>query len=231
MKDQSSPNTTQPPPTPTPDGTEDGSFLTTKDKAPDAKAAPATDKAADSKPTDKPAEAPAGAPEKYGDFKLPDGYKFDDAQLKTAQDLFKSNNLTQEQAQAFVDYYAKNSLQAASAPYEAWANLQKQWTNEIQDRFPGEKSTQVRSMITGVIDNVLPPTLAKNFRNALNLTGAGSNPDVVEALSIMLRPLSEGTPVRGGGPSPAGQNAPGTSTKPTIAEAMYPHLVGNRPQS
>jgi hypothetical protein len=202
--------------TPTPETSTDGdSFLTKKADAPPPPKPPA---AAESKP-----EAPAGAPDKYGDFKLPDGYQFDPAQLTQAQTLFKEAGLSQEQAQKYVDFYAENSLQAAKAPYDMWANLQKEWTTEISNRFPGEKSTAVKSMISSVIDTTLPPTLAKGLRQALDITGAGSHPDVVEALSILLKPLSEGTPVRGGKPSPAGQVAP-DAAPPSIAEAIYGHL-------
>ena len=210
LKDQS-PSTTH-----TPEQTPEGdSFLTKPETKPEVKP--------EAKPEDKKPDAPTGAPEKYADFKLPDGYQFDKAMLEQAQNLFKENGLSQDQAQKLVDFYAANGLQAAEAPYKEWANLQKQWTDQIAERFPGEKSTQVKSMISNVIDTVLPPSLAKGLRTALDITGAGSHPDVVEALSIMLKPLSEGTPVRGGGPSPAGQKAP-DAAPPSIADALYGHL-------
>ena len=210
MKDQSPPNST-----PTPENQPDGdSFLTKSDKVDPAKPAP--------EPDQKPV-APTAAPEKYDDFKLPDGYQFDGDALTKAQALFKEAGLPQEVAQKYVDFYAENALQAAKAPYDAWANLQKEWTGEIANRFPGEKSNEVKSMISSVIDTTLPPTLAKGLRQALDVTGAGSHPDVVEALSIMLKPLSEGTPVRGGRPSPEGQKAPDAGP-PSIAEAIYGHL-------
>jgi hypothetical protein len=216
LKDQSPGNTT-PTPEPKPEG---DSFLTGK-KEP-AKTEDKTTEPAKTEDKTK-TESVVGAPEKYEDFKLPDGYQFDKASLTDAQTLFKDLNLTQEQAQKAVDLYAKNSLSAAEAPYKAWADLQKEWTGEIANRFPGDKSTAVKSMISGVIDTVLPPSLAKGLRTALDITGAGSHPDVVEALSILLKPLSEGTPVRGNGPSKEGQVAPG-SGPPSIADALYGHL-------
>jgi hypothetical protein len=214
LKDQSPGNTT-PSPEPKPEG---DSFLTGKTEKPEAPKAP--DPKADAPKPD----APVGAPEKYADFKLPDGYQFDKPALDQALVTFKEMNLTQDQAQKFVDLYAKHSLEAASAPYREWANLQKTWTDQIAERFPGEKSTAVKSMISGVIDAALPPSLAKGLRSALDVTGAGSHPDVVEALSILLKPLSEGTPVKGNAPSKEGQAAPGTDTRPSIADAMYGHL-------
>ncbi len=78
-------------------------------------------------------------------------------------------------------------------------------------------------MISGVIESALPPSLAMGLRKALDITGAGSHPDVVEALSILLKPLSEGTPVRGNAPSPAGQRPPDQGP-PSVADAIYGHL-------
>ena len=215
LKDQS-PSTT-----PTPEAKPEGdSFLTGSEKKPEAETKPE-----EKKPEgDKKPEPAIGAPEKYADFKLPEGFKLDDKTLPEVQTLFKEMNLNQDQAQKLVDFYAKNRLEAAAAPYKAWADLQKEWQGEIANRFPGDKSTEVKSMIRGVFNNILPPSLSKNLSAALDLTGAGSHPDVVEALSILLKPLSEGTPVRGNGPSKEGQTAPGTGGPVSIADAMYGHL-------
>ncbi len=210
--DQSPASTTH-----TPEQTTDGDSFLTKKEEPPKPAEPAA-----TKPEAKAPDATA-APEKYTDFKLPDGYQFDKASLDQATTLFKEAGLSQDAAQKMVDFYAANSLQAAEAPYKEWANLQKQWTGEIADRFPGEKSTQVRSMISNVIDSTLPPSLARGLRTALDITGAGSHPDVVEALSILLKPLSEGTPVRGNAPAASGQRAPDQGP-PSIADALYGHL-------
>lgn len=213
------------------DGSSDGegsSFLTGKqEQKVDGEPKPGDEP----KPADgekKEGDAPAGAPEKYGDFKLPDGYKFDEKQLGDATALFKEMNLTQDQAQKLVDHYAANSLQAAEAPYKAWADLQKQWIGDITDRF-GSKAEGVKTDINKAI-GTLPPSLARSFRGALDLTGAGSNPDIVEGLHIMLKGLVEGGSVRQGNPSPQANKEPGAPERPSAAEAMYPHLVGNRQQ-
>ena len=215
MLDQS-PSTTPTPPTPSTDGE---SFLTEKDSAPPE---PKEGEGAIAKP-----EAPAGAPEKYADFKAPEGYTFDDQTLTAATSLFKEMGLSQEQAQKFVDLYANNALQANEAPYKAWAELQKEWKTEISNRFPGDKSTQVRSDIAKAITSTLSPSLARSLNKALDLTGAGSHPDVVEALSIMLRPLYEGTPVKGNGPAATGQTSKSDQPR-SAAEAIYPHLMKNQ---
>lgn len=197
-----------------PEGT---TFLTKGEKKPEVEVKPEV------KPEDKKPEA-AVVPEKYADFKLPDGFKMDEKVLPEVQGMFKEWGLTQDQAQKAIDFYAKNGMQAAAAPYQEWARLQKEWTDTIAERFPGEKSTEVKAMIKGVFASALPPTLAANLTKALDVTGAGSHPDVVEALNILLKPLSEGTPVRGNGPASTGQAAPGSSEKISVADALYGHL-------
>lgn len=196
---------------------EGGSFLTGKAKEPEVAPAPVE---GEKKP-----DTPAGAPEAYADFKLPEGYTLDPTAAKEVTSLFKNMNLSQDQAQQLVDYYAKNSMQAAEAPYKAWADLQKEWVSDINDRF-GSKAEAVRTDISRAIDSALPPSLARSFRQALDLTGAGSNPDIVEALHIMLRGHAEGSSVRGNGPTEV--KPPGAPDRPSPAQAIYGHLAPNR---
>lgn len=220
LKDQTPPPETT---TPTPPEKKDegGSFLT--QKPPEA---PKEEPKEEPKSEDKKPDA-EGAPEKYADFKVPEGFKFDDKALLEATTAFKELGLTQEAAQKLVDTYAKNTQQAIEAPYKQWADLQKEWLGDIHDRF-GSKAETVRTDISKAIDSALPPSLARAFRSALDLTGAGTNPDVVEALSIMFKPFVEGPSIRPGGISPEANKAPGAPAAPSIAEALYPHLVPNR---
>src|SRR5882762_10933205 len=93
-------------PAPKPEG---GSFLTQEPK-PEEKPAP---REGDPEPPVKEPEGekpPAGAPEKYEDFKLPDGYKMDETASKEVTAMFKELNLSQDQAQKLVDYYGANLL-------------------------------------------------------------------------------------------------------------------------
>jgi len=231
LKDQSA--NTNPSLEKTPSSEEGKSFL--NGKPPEAKPEPKPDepkldadgKPIEAKPEDKKPEAPAGAPEKYADFKLPEGLKFDDKALGEATKTFKELNLPQDAAQKLVDVYAKTVREATEAPYKAWADTQKDWLTDIQDRF-GSKAEAVRTDISKAIDSVLPPSLARAFRGALDVTGAGSNPDVVEALSIMFKPFVEGGSTKPGGISPEANKPPGAPARPSAAEAMYPHLAQNR---
>ncbi len=200
------------------------SFLTGKKEEPKADA-----KIEEPKPDadkDKATDAPAGAPEKYEAFKLPDGYTLDEKVTTEVQGVFKDLNLTQEQGQKLMDLYGKAGLEATTAPLKAWADLQKTWVGEIQDRF-GSKAEEVRTDISKAISAVLPPSLQRSFRTALDLTGAGSNPDIVEGLHILLKPFTEGGSIKPGGMVKGANEQPGKA-QPSIAEALYPHLANNR---
>ena len=165
------------------------------------------------------------APDKYADFTVPDGFKFDDKTLEGAIAVFKDLNLPQDGAQKLVDFYTKNLQEAQQAPYKAWSETQDTWRKEIGSRFGGdEAAARVSANINKAIDASLPPSLARSFRTALDITGAGSNPDIVEALSIALRPHFEGTPVRPGSQSPEANARPGSREPISAADAMYPHL-------
>lgn len=179
---------------------------------------------------DKDAPKPEGAPEKYADFKLPDGYKLDDKTLEAATAAFKELNLTQDGAQKLIDIYTANGISAAEAPYKLWADTQKQWVTEIQESFGEAKADAMRGEINKGIDAAFTPKQARAFREALDFTGAGSNPAMFEAFNILFKPYNEGTPVGGGKPSAEGQKAPNVDRRPSVAEALYPHLVGNRAQ-
>jgi hypothetical protein len=215
--------------TPSPETKPEGqSFLTQEPKEPEGEKKAEGDKApAEGEKAEGEKKPEAGAPEKYEDFKLPEGYKLSEEAGKEVTSLFKELNLSQDQAQKLVDYYGKNLLETAEAPYKQWANTQKEWVADIQDRF-GSKADATRRDINSAITNALPPSLARAFRGALDITGAGSNPDVFEALSILAKPHIEGRSVPQGTPSKEANKAPGAVVQPSLAEAMYPHLAANR---
>lgn len=208
--------------------TSDRSFL---NREPEKKEEPKADDKGEVKSEaegDKKPEPQTGAPEKYEDFKLPDGYQFDPETLKTAQATFKELGLTQEQGQKLVDLYAANGITAAEAPYKLWADTQTQWVDQIMSDFGESKANEMRTDINKGIEAAFPPKLQRAFREAIDLTGAGSNPAMFEAFHTLFKPFLEGTPVKGGAPTKESQTAPKQDARPTAAEAIYPHLVGNR---
>lgn len=205
--------------------TNDRSFLNREP----AKEEPKTEDKSEPKSDDGKKEEPkTGAPEKYEDFKVPDGYKIDDDTLKAATTVFKDLGLNQEGAQKLVDFYSDNFVKAAEAPYKLWADTQTAWVDQIMSDFGEAKANEMRSDINKGIEAAFPPKLQRAFREAIDLTGAGSNPAMFEAFHTLFKPFIESRPVKGNGPTKEGQTAPKQDARPSAAEAIYPHLVGNR---
>ena len=178
------------------------------------------------KPEAKPAE---GAPETYAEFKAPEGFEIDKATLDQATPIFKELGLSQEGAQRLVDFYATVSKDAAESAYKQFEALQDQWREKvIKDPTLGDGRSNLKPEVQAVIGRAidsLPPEVAKDFREALVLTGAGNNPAFVKAFYTLASMLGEGTLVKGGGPAPTGQVAPGAPR--SAAQALFPNLPSN----
>ena len=145
---------------------------------------------------------------------------------KEAGTIFKELNLTQDQGQRLVDFYTKQTKEAFEAPFKVWEDKQKEWAEAIQkDPEIGGKLDQVKTSVAKAI-NGLDQKLAADFRSALNYTGAGNNPAVIKALYAWAQKLTEGGPIRPGGPVEVRAN--GAVSRPSIAAAMFPTLPSSR---
>jgi hypothetical protein len=164
-----------------------------------------------------------GAPETYADYTVPDGYTLDKEVATEANGLFKGMNLNQEQAQQLVDFYTKHTSESANAPYQAWHNMQEQWVNEVKaDPVLGPRLNEVKTTIGKAIDGLGDARLAKEFRDAMDFTGAGNNPAFIRAFYRLAQKVTEGGHVAGNGPSAASQKQ--DQQRMSAAGAMYPNL-------
>jgi hypothetical protein len=214
LKDQGA----QPGTTTTPETTKPTQEATKPEKAEDKKSivnegAPKAEKAAE------------GAPKEYTAFKVPDGFEMPEETSKEVNAMFKDMNLSQEAGQKLIDYYAKQSQQAAEAPIKFWMETQEKWQNEVRlDPEIGPKLNDVRTTISKAIDGMGNPKLASDFRDAMDYTGAGNNLAFIKAFYRLAQQVTEGTHVAGAGPSKFGQAAPGTGERPSLAHSLYPKL-------
>jgi hypothetical protein len=140
--------------------------------------------------------------------------------------LFKTMNLTQEQAQTLVDFYVKNTTEAHEAPFKAYVEMKQGWTDEVMKTYgkdiePGGKHFQSVANLLAT----LGPRLDAEFRSAMDLTGVGSHPAFVEAFIKFAEALGQGRPTPEGKPSPLGQTNPSAPAPRSAAEAIYPHLA------
>ena len=127
-------------------------------------------------------KAAEGAPEKYEAFKVPEGFEMPEETTKEVQTMFKDLNLSQEAGQKLIDYYAKQSQQAAEAPFKLWQQTQEKWQNDVKsDPEIGSKLTEVKTTVAKAIDGLGDAKLANDFREAMDYTGAGNNLAFIKA--------------------------------------------------
>lgn len=165
---------------------------------------------------------PVGAPEKYTDFALPEGFTANEEVMSEASGLFKELNLPQESAQRLVNFYSKNIQEALKAPYDLWQQTKETWLNDLKSNPEiGGKLDEVKTTVAKAIDQNLDPKLAKEFRTAMDFTGAGNHPAFVTAFYKLAQKLTEGTHVSGAKPSSLGQSPNGQGAPKSAAEAIY----------
>lgn len=174
--------------------------------------------------TDKPV-----VPDKYADFKVPDGYELDEGVAAEAGTLFKSLGLTQEQGQQLIDMYAKHAIESTTQAQKLVRETRDGWQAAAKalpeiggELGPGGK---VNVAVSRMLDSLGDAKLANEFRAAMNITGAGDHPAFIQVMYKLAQQLGEGTPVKGNSASPFGQRSPGQGERPSAAKALYPNLA------
>ena len=186
------------------------------------------------KPEAKPAEAAAEnkpdaavVPDKY-EFKAPEGQEVDAKLVEAVTPIFKELGISAEGAQKLFDFHTAAMKSVTDTLTNTMTETREAWRGEVvKDPALGNGTDnlkpEVRANIAKAIEAVGDAKAVSAFKEAMDLTGAGDNPALIRGLNAIGKLLSEGTLVRGGGPSPAGQAAPGTKqTSP--AQALYPNL-------
>lgn len=172
------------------------------------------------KPEDKPEAAKPGAPEKYADFKLPEGAELKGEKLDKAVATFRELGLDQAGAQRLVDYHLAEMTEARDAPAKLWQDTQDVWIDELRSDPTigrGIENGTVGASIAKMISS-LPAPAATAFREAMNFTGAGNNPAIVRGFYELSKRFAEPGHVQGAAPAQS-------KARPTAANALYPTLA------
>jgi len=170
-------------------------------------------------------EPAKGAPDSYTEFKVPEGYTLDEAVAKDAGILFKDMNLSQDQAQKLVDFYVKQTNDSLNQPYEAYRALRQEWVEKAKAHPEiGRDLDRVLTTVAKAIDGVGDAELAREFRQVMDMTGAGDHPSFIRMFYKLAKMVTEGQPIVGGGPSAASQRNPANARPATAASALYPNL-------
>jgi hypothetical protein len=170
-------------------------------------------------------EPSKGAPEAYTEFKAPEGFQLDADVIKEAAPMFKDMGLSQEQAQRLVDFYVKTNQETLNQPYEAYKAMREEWVEQAK-KHPeiGGNLDRVLTTVSRAIDSVGDATLAREFRQVMDMTGAGDHPSFIRMFYKLASMVTEGRPVMGNGPSRASQQDPNRGRPASAAAALYPNL-------
>ena len=150
-----------------------------------------------------------GAPEKYADFTMPEGMDVDTAALEGFAPVAKELNLTQEQAQKLVDYYAgrvKAQTEGAGEAAEKWygerraaeiaqANETGIAAIKADAEIGGPKFDSTKARIDEAIGAVGTPELRAKF----DTLGLGNDPDLVRLVNRLIDYTPQDRGERGGG--------------------------------
>lgn len=139
-------------------------------------------------------EQKQSAPEKYTDFKLPDGFGPDQAVLGEFQTLAKGMNLNQADAQKIVDLGAKLAQGVGTSVVDTVAKAKVEWEgkSKADTEFGGEKFAENLGKANEMFAKFGTPEL----KQLLVDSGLGNHPEVIRWAFRVSKALSEDKVVR-----------------------------------
>ena len=161
-------------------------------------------------------DKPEGAPEKYEDWKLPEGVVLEGENKGEVEAIFKELDLSQEKAQKLVDYEVKLRQQAADAAWDTFEKLVSDWGDAAKKdaEFGGNESKFKESMVHAV--RARDEFGTAEFKQMLDSTGTGNHPEMIRFLYKVGKALGD-APMLKGGAKPAASDP---------ASVMYPTMQG-----
>lgn len=158
-------------------------------------------------------KAKVGAPEKYADFKLPEGVEIDKSAMEGFLPLAKKLNLTQEQAQELVDFQASQVAHGQKASQEAWDTMQADWIKAAKtDKEIGGPAFNEH---VGYAAKAIKQFGTPELKAALDATGVGNHPEFIRVFAKVGKAMSEDKFHIGGAEAP--------STPKSLAERLFPN--------
>lgn len=153
-----------------------------------------------------------GAPEKYEDFKAPEGVTLDAEVLGEFTEYARELGLNQEKAQKAVDMAAKLMQKAQNAHVEAYKAQQGEWVKSLQTdpEIGGAKFLETQAAANKALDTFGDAELV----DYLKATGLSNFPPLFKAFHKIGKLLAEDKFVTGGA---------ATQQQADPARRMYPN--------
>ena len=157
----------------------------------------------------------AGAPEQYQAFALPEGFTLEGERLGKAQEFFKANGWTQEQAQQAVNLYSQMAGEDAGAIQTALETQRQQqivqWGEEskaaLGDKYD-ETVGYARTAVQAVGDEALTA--------AFDEMGWGNHPALIKAFAFFGRIARDSPSDTGGAGGGSGYQPPAARLWPDL---------------
>jgi hypothetical protein len=153
-------------------------------------------------------DKPAGAPEKYTDFKAPEGMTFDGTVIGAFSEAAKEAGLSQDAAQKVLDKMAPALAERQTAQLKAASDG---WANDAKSdkEFGGDKLAENLGVAKKGMKALATPAL----RKLLNESGLGNHPEIIRVFYRAGKALGEDGVVSGRG----------SAAKPGDARDLYPN--------
>lgn len=145
-------------------------------------------------------KAKTGAPEKYTDFKAPEGVTLSPESLTQFSTIAKELNISQENAQKLVDLAAKNHTDAVAANLRAWNDKRVEWRQEVE-KDPVYGGAKMKESVNHAV--FAKNTIGKDIPGLEDVfkTGWGDNPALFKFFVEVGRKLGESKAHSGGAPT------------------------------
>lgn len=168
---------------------------------------------ADDKGEKKPEEK-AGAPDEYEAFTLPEGVQADEEALTEFKEFAKSENLTQEQAQKYVDLHVKSIDKILAGQMDRWEKQKEEWRTQTEGDKDLHGADGTVSEAVSIAKQAVVKLGGTELQDVLDLLGASNHPLVVKAFFKAGKAMSDDEFVFGGG---SGDNR-------TPAQKLFPSM-------
>jgi len=159
-------------------------------------------------------EEEKGAPEEYEAFKLPEGQEVLDEGIMTEfKEVAKADNLSQAQAQKYIDLSNQIGDKINERITEAWNNETAKWKSELESDpvIGGHNLSETKERVARVMRTYAAPGL-KELGAQL---GFGNHKAMIQTLVNFDKATGEGKLVEG-------LKSKITNVPKTIGESMYP---------
>lgn len=154
-----------------------------------------------------------GAPEKY-EFAAPEGMELDEEALGAFEPVAREMNLTQEQAQQFVNLYGEQIARVQEAQLAQWNKTVDGWLDEAKkdEEIGGKAFSETLDTARKALSEFGTPELLK----ALDDSGMGNHPEVIRFAAKVGKAVSDDR-IHSGGGRKSGQKS--------AAELLYPTMT------